>query len=136
MMTPVFSTTGMHTVSCTTSTEEVAWTTWWDVNVLSVAIEDDYLSPPEINMARLYPNPFREGTILRFNASKAGDVKLYVYDVKGRLVKEEIMQNKTGLNNWTWNGQDFAGRVAAPGVYIISIGSGSSRQSVKAVLLR
>jgi cyclophilin family peptidyl-prolyl cis-trans isomerase len=133
---PDFTTVGTHIVKCRTSTQQVAWTTPWDVNVLSVSNDDDITVPIVNRIVSLSPNPFRERVSLAYSSTKAGNLDIKVYDIKGRLVKADNVQSKTGLNNWTWNGQDYSGRVAAPGIYIISITSGDSQQTAKAVLLK
>jgi cyclophilin family peptidyl-prolyl cis-trans isomerase len=135
-MIPEFSyTMNSHTVKCTTSTEQVAWTTEWQVETNAVGNQDESLPPPELRITRLYPNPFKNRTSLTFNSTKAGEMQISVYDVKGRIVKTDTVQNKTGLNNWTWNGQDNTGKVAAPGVYILKIKAGQNSRTAKAVLL-
>jgi hypothetical protein len=133
---PAFASVGMHTVKCRTSTQQVTWNTPWDVNVLSVSNEDDVSVPIQTRIVSLAPNPFRDRISLGFTATKAADIKLSVFDIKGRLVRTENLQSKTGLNNWTWNGQDYSGEVAAPGIYIISITSEGRQQTAKAVLLK
>ncbi len=136
MMDPVFSSNGMHTVKCVTSTDEVTWTTQWQVNVSSISSTEEVALMPVVSLATLQPNPFRHSTGVSYSLSKTGEVALSVYDVKGRAVRRETLAGKTGHNHWTWNGQNQSGNAVAPGIYIIGISANGRRQAVKAVLLR
>jgi hypothetical protein len=136
MMDPVFSSNGMHTVKCITSTEEVTWTIQWQVNVSSVSAQDDVSPVPELAITSLYPNPFSQATGLSYQLVKDGLVSFAVFDTKGRILRRDILTGKTGHNQWTWNGQNQSGNAVAPGIYIIGISANSRRQAVKAVLLR
>jgi cyclophilin family peptidyl-prolyl cis-trans isomerase len=136
MMDPVFPSNGMHTVKCVTSTDDVSWTTQWQVNVSSISSTGEVALMPVVSLATLQPNPFRHSTGVSYSLSKTGEVTLAVYDVKGRTVRSETLAGKIGLNNWVWTGQSQSGAAVAPGIYIIRVSSGGSGQTVKAILLK
>jgi hypothetical protein len=46
----------------------------------------------EFKLNQNYPNPFNPTTTITFQITKAGDVKLEVFDVNGKLVKTLINQ--------------------------------------------
>lgn len=52
-------------------------------------------------ITQISPNPVKNGEhlMLQFNADKAGDMLVQVYDTKGKLVQQEDMQAYEGLNN-------------------------------------
>lgn len=48
--------------------------------------------PEKFSLYQNYPNPFNPTTKIKFDIQKAGDVKMNVYDMQGRLVKEIVNQ--------------------------------------------
>ena len=58
-------------------------------NITAVSCQD--VAVPEVAAPRIdagaYPNPFRAGTAIRFQAQAAGEVQLDLFDVNGRLVR-------------------------------------------------
>ncbi|MBZ0198743.1 MAG: type IX secretion system sortase PorU, partial [Ignavibacteriaceae bacterium] len=71
-----------------------------------------------------YPNPFKSNTSFTFqqNLNRAIDVKIKVYTVAGRLIKNI---ERTGLNdkfvNIDWDGRDEDGNVLANGAYLYKL---------------
>ncbi len=64
------------------------------------------------------PNPFGNETALRYRLTNAADVRLVVYDVMGRRVRQlESGVKSVGWHRIAWDGRDEAGRVLASGVY-------------------
>ncbi len=64
------------------------------------------------------PNPFNPSTVISFETTKPGSVRLNVYDVTGRLVKalaNEFMG--AGVHYIGWDGTSRAGSRVASGVY-------------------
>jgi photosystem II stability/assembly factor-like uncharacterized protein len=69
--------------------------------------------PREFSLSQNYPNPFNPATKIRFDIARAGNVKLTVYDISGRLVTTLV--NKTlAPASYT---ADFNGAGLASGVY-------------------
>ena len=68
------------------------------------------------------PNPFREGTSLRFELPRAGVVRLGLYGVRGRLVRALVDgERPAGTHSVRWDGRDAAGRPAAAGLYFLRL---------------
>lgn len=63
-----------------------------------------------------FPNPFRESTWVRFDSPRGGDVALFVYDLRGRLVRTVRTRSGEG-RRVAWDGRDNAGRRVAAGTY-------------------
>jgi hypothetical protein len=78
------------------------------------------------------PNPFSKETQIRFmNRDPDSPVLLRVCDVTGKMVvtlKDAIMD--VGMNEVKWDASD-----CRPGIYYISLVTGSDRKTIKAVLL-
>lgn len=89
---------------------------------------------------RLYParpNPFNPHTILSFRIDQAGPVRLALYDVQGRLVRELVRGDRpAGTHDVAWDGTDSRGIPCASGVYFALLQSGSTRRQTSLTLLR
>ena len=44
-----------------------------------------------------------------------------VYDLAGRLVKEEVKDYKSGRYSWRWDGTDLSEKVVPPGIYLFRL---------------
>jgi hypothetical protein len=94
-------------------------------------------TPRVVALEQNYPNPFNPSTTIRFNLPRAGDVKLGVYDARGRLVRRLIDGRLgAGPRSVVWDGTDDAGRSAASGVYLYRLESGDVIQQRKMTLLK
>jgi FlgD Ig-like domain len=83
------------------------------------------------------PNPFSEGTVIRYELSSHEAVRLAVYDIAGHLVKVLVSETKpAGVYEVAWNGRGAAGSPLPSGVYLIRLEAGPFREIRKAVLLR
>ncbi len=109
-----------------------------DLNVLSVP-DDSFagsLKPRTIFLDPAYPNPFNDQARLVYRIGRPGMVKLSVFDVHGRLVKNLIDQKQSaGSYQTVWNGLNSAGAKVSSGVYFVRLGGGESVYR-KVVLIR
>ena len=136
MFTPVFANAGEHTVKCVTSTDEISWTTIWQVQVWVVANEDPVITQPDLKMISLSPNPFYGSTSLNFYLDKAKPVQIMIYDSKGRLIQSTWADGKTGYNSFKIDGKSQNGQRWASGIYLIKIKNASDTVVQKAVFLK
>jgi len=75
----------------------------------------DFLAPPT-------PNPFRGGTSLHFGLSRAGEVRLELFDVGGRRVRTLANgMHSPGSHTLPWDGRDDGGHVAGAGIYFVRL---------------
>lgn len=73
------------------------------------AVDDASVQPAAFRLSQNYPNPFNPSTVIPFELSVDGMVKLTVYDVTGRQVASLVNQHmKAGSHNATFNGSGFA----------------------------
>lgn len=64
------------------------------------------------------PNPFNPSTKIRFATSKAGNVSLRVFNVRGELVRTIVNERMNqGSHEVTWDGRATSGQTVASGVY-------------------
>ena len=88
-----------------------------------------------------YPNPFPEETDICFEISEPADVKIRIFTVAGRPVRElERYSLPAGFNTVRWDGRDEYRQKIANGVYIYKIicrasvsGSVKGTQEVEAI---
>ena len=86
---------------------------------------------------RAAPNPFNPKTTLRFSLPEAGEARLAVYDVHGRLCRSLAAGALTaGAHAVDWDGRDDAGRRLASGVYLVRLETGGRQAAARLVLLK
>jgi hypothetical protein len=81
----------------------------------------------EYKLEQNYPNPFNPSTTISFSLRERSDVKLEIYDLNGRLIKDLVRgQKEAGAYSIIWNGINFRGEKVASGNYIykLSINTG------------
>lgn len=84
-----------------------------------------------------FPNPFNPETVISYQLSVVGDVKLAIYNVLGELVRNLRQRREMpGLHAVRWDGRDDAGLPVSSGVYIYRLETGQQTASRKMILLR
>jgi hypothetical protein len=83
------------------------------------------------------PNPFNPRTTISFDLPRDENVKIAIYDVKGRLVKTLLSEPMTwGRHEVVWDGDDNRGNRVATGVYYYRIAAGSFTATKSMVLVK
>ncbi len=91
---------------------------------------------PTIDVAN-FPNPFNEGTSIRFDLPETSFVRVTLFDVRGRLTR--TLQSGVmppGRQTLTWDGRDESGVPAAGGVYFCRIEAGELQTVRKMILVK
>jgi len=102
-----------------------------------VEINENDVAPSVAMLNQNYPNPFNPTTTISYNVTKAGDVKLKVYNVKGQLVKTLVNSTQNvGLNQVVWNGDDNDGNKVSSGVYYYKLENAGRSEMKKMVLMK
>ncbi len=95
---------------------------------------------PRYALHQNYPNPFNPNTEIRYEIpDQAGRtrVKISIYDVQGRLVKQlENIERSAGEYTARWNGLNESGESVSSGVYFYVLRTGQVTLSRKLVLLK
>jgi hypothetical protein len=83
------------------------------------------------------PNPFMRTTVLSVSLANDGFVDLAVYDNNGRLVRTLASgEQVSSRRSFIWDGCDYSGRKAAPGIYFYRCRSAAGEALGKLVMYR
>jgi hypothetical protein len=83
------------------------------------------------------PNPFGSGTALRFYLPSAGQARLSIYDVSGRLVRVLVDgELPAGGHEAIWDGRDASGRGMGSGTYFARLLANGRGETVRIGLVR
>jgi hypothetical protein len=97
----------------------------------------DVETPKVFALRQNAPNPFKGTTMVRFDLPRDVDVKLAVFDVRGRLVQSLIDQSMpAGRYSIGWDGRDINGNKVASGVYYYKIQAGHWNETRTMVLVK
>ncbi len=115
------------------------WSIWLKETDILTGIEPEHQVIPNIlKLHQNYPNPFNPVTTISYDLFKPSQVELFIYDIRGRLVKSLVLDfQPAGSYSITWNGKTDEGKqIASSGVYFYRIKSGSSLITKKMFLLK
>ncbi len=88
--------------------------------------------PSSFTLSEPYPNPFNSHANITYQVPEAGNVSIYLYDLKGQLVAELLNENQTpGQYSVMFEAKDLCS-----GVYLIRMTNRKAIVSRKVVLLR
>jgi len=93
--------------------------------------------PDGFALAQNYPNPFNPSTNINFTISEESNIKLLVYDLSGKLIKEMVNAPiQIGKYSILWNGTDTNGNKVGAGVYLYKLQAENFTQTKKMILLK
>jgi hypothetical protein len=93
--------------------------------------------PGQIMVEQNVPNPFNGQTIITFVTPSTMVVKVSVYDLLGRLVRQfDARQYPAGRTAIRWNAMDDRGNSVSTGMYILSINGGGKTVTRKMLYIR
>lgn len=105
--------------------------------ITSVQINDQGQLPSDFKLFQNYPNPFNSSTRIRYAVSHDSKVKLSIYDLRGRLVKELGCGQQDSVNrSLLWNGTDSSDRAVPSGIYIVRLKDRNRMMTRKVVLMK
>lgn len=81
-----------------------------------------------------HPNPFAASTSLRFTLPRAEEVEAVVYDIRGRVVRTLMREQRgPGEIQTAWDGRDQRGRSVPAGLYFLRLAVGREASVQKIV---
>lgn len=111
--------------------------TWYSYEGLQLSAESDTGIPTDFSLKQNYPNPFNPSTTITFDLSEDANVKISIYDMTGRLIRELVNQSMTvGSKTINWDGKDDYGNQVSGGVYLYNLQTGEYNQTKKMVLIK
>ncbi len=103
----------------------------------SVQAETVPCLPADFALQGVYPNPFNANTQVYFALSRASQVRLAVYNLRGQCVRQLVKGVlSAGTHRVRWDGTDRAGRSLPSGVYLVCLDAGKHAAVRKVVLVR
>ena len=109
----------------------------WDLencHTLDITIDimnDDQPLAENFYLYPNFPNPFNPLTNIRFTQEASNTVLLNIYDLNGKLVKENRLKLDSGTHMIQWDAGQFPS-----GIYLIKLQSGVNTQIQKAILVK
>ena|GEM_PF-2096704 len=83
------------------------------------SVGDDNLKNSE---AKNYPNPFSDGTTIEFEIESTDNVRIFIYDYLGNLIRTLSWDNcPAGKNQLNWDTKNHKGETVPSGVYYYEI---------------
>jgi hypothetical protein len=83
-----------------------------------------------------HPNPFNPVTMITYDVAKAGNVRIDIYDVSGRLVRTLVNNHRDpGRYHAEWNGRNANGGQVRTGVYFYLMKAPGYTSPAKKMLL-
>jgi len=109
-----------------------------EVNSIGVTgVKEDKALPASFTLYQNYPNPFNPSTIISYSVPDYSAVNVKIYDMLGREIKSLFNgEQKPGMYNFTWNGDNNYGSKVASGTYIVRVTAGSHVATKKMLLLK
>ncbi len=97
----------------------------------SVGIEGEAEREERYSVLEIYPNPFNSRVVISYVLERALDVRIEIYDIRGRLVDRVERRDTAGSHSITWNGEK-----CSSGVYFVVLRAGGRKEIKKVVLLK
>jgi len=83
------------------------------------------------------PNPFTNGTTVKYELSKRSDVDVSVYNMLGQKVRDLFSgKQSSGVHSVSWDGLGNSGGKLSSGIYLFKIEVGDKKASRKVTLVR
>ena len=84
-----------------------------------------------------FPNPFTSATTISFSLREAGNIRLGIFDLNGKLIHELVSGGyPAGEHSVIWDGTDNTGNKAAAGIYLYRLTTEKETLVKRMVLIR
>jgi hypothetical protein len=93
--------------------------------------------PSAYSLQGNFPNPFNPQTTIKFSLPEAQDVRLEVFDIRGRRVRVLVDESlAAGSHSVIWDGRDGHGRAMASGTYFYRVDAGPLQDTRRMLLVK
>ena len=108
-----------------------------DTSLCEPLINQDESEISSYHLYDAYPNPFNPSTNIKYNLKHDSQVKITIYDQRGRLINTLIdKKEKSGIKSIRWNGKNTKSQSVGSGMYLYRIQAGTFNQTKKLVLIK
>jgi histidinol-phosphate aminotransferase len=91
-------------------------------SIVVAGVSDDPTLPHSLAVNTTYPNPFNSICKIKLSIPGPEPVSLTIFDLAGRKIRAlDTGRLKPGVNQVTWDGRDYAGRIVASGTYVLNL---------------
>lgn len=103
----------------------------------SPVLEVNFSVPTTCSLLQNFPNPFNPVTTIQFKIPINNQVKINIYDIKGKLVRNLVDEIKpAGSHSIEWDSRNNEGITVSNGVYFYRMISGEYSSSKKMILMK
>ena len=86
---------------------------------------------------KIYPNPFNSTTQIEYNLKKSSQVRLKIYNIKGReIYAEELGKKAPGQHYFRWQGKNNRNMTVSAGIYFLMLYQGDDFTTQKLTFLK
>jgi|GEM_PF-534122 len=104
--------------------------------LVATPVPGDDLPGPALSRLRVWPNPFNPYLTVAYALDKPGDLRVEIFDVRGRRAKTLFTGSVTeARGTLVWDGQLDSGATAPSGVYLVRLQGESGLRDVQRVVL-
>jgi len=108
---------------------------YYQMDLVAAVACKKFTPPIKFELAQNYPNPFASRTSIPYKLNQTSEVKMTIYDVLGRVVKQYAMPDQSaGSHDVIWHGLDDYGKSMAAGIYFYRIQVAGESQIRKMIL--
>lgn len=112
----------------------------FQADTLTTSVEENtnlLVKKKTFELSQNFPNPFNPSTVFPLELKEKSEVKLTIFDVKGRVVDEiENSVLSAGSYNFSWSGTDNSGKQVSSGTYFLNAEVNGFLQVMKITLLK
>ena len=102
-----------------------------------LVIGDRLPHPVDFELSQNYPNPFNSWTIFRYAIPEEGQVRIEIFDTKGRMIRCLVDNTrKPGVHSIVWDGKDSGERDVETGMYLVRMETEKYTETRKLMLVR
>ena len=83
--------------------------------------------PLKFALGKIYPNPFRKTTFIRFDLPVKTTIELDIYNIQGKLIRRLLKADKkypAGFHRIVWDGMNEQRQFVATGTYLCRLNAG------------
>ena len=105
--------------------------------VRTTSVEQGSTLPSAFALNQNYPNPFNPSTSISYALPKPENVRIVVYDLTGRQVRELVNgYHQPGFYTTIWDGRNQRGHFVSSGLYFYQIQAGEFKQISKMTFMK